>query len=593
MKKILLIISCLVLCFALTSCDITGDILGNQNGTGESEGKPGKDGKDGSTPYIKNGYWYIDRTNTYVKAEGTNGVTPTIEVSADGYWILNGVKTEHKAIGVDGTNGTNGEKGDTGVGIEKVELDNDGNLLITYTDGTTQTVVLPADSEIHEHTYGEWVSYGGSTEMLYTVCKTCKEIIWKFGTCSTHTFTTTTIAPTCVAEGYDENTCSVCGFVEKTNYTAISGHSYKETYSYNNSFHWLDCEHCDATANYGEHNIDDSGYCTVCDQPVGSTEGILYELSADGTYAEVIGYNGTATKIVIADTYNGVPVIKIYREAFKSNTTIKSIVIPDSVTIIGQRAFYECSRLTSVTISDSVKRIGERAFYYCYDLESVTIGNGVTAIDSSAFYFCTSLTSITIPDSVTSIGNSAFSFCSSLTSITIPDSVTSIGNSAFSYCNSAMYTEYEFGRYVRSGDNPYAVLIELTNKNLSTYTINENTKIIANRVFESCERLTNITIPNSVTSIGSYAFSYCDSLTSITIGNGVTSIGDSAFYYCESLTSITISDSVTSIGSYAFNSSGLQNVYYTGSEEKWKNILIETGNHSLTAATIHYNYSKE
>ena len=154
----------------------------------------------------------------------------------------------------------------------------------------------------------------------------------------------------------------------------------------------------------------------------------------------------------------------------------KNTVIPNSVTGIGERAFYYCSGLTSVTIPNSVTSIGEGAFRGCNGLTSVTIGNGVTSIGESAFSSCHGLTSVTIGNSVTSIGESAFSSCSGLTSVTIPNSVTSIGTSAFACCG-----------------------------------------------------LTSVTIPNSVTSIGKYAFYDCYDLTSVTIGNSVTSIGDYAF----------------------------------------------------------------
>ena len=199
--------------------------------------------------------------------------------------------------------------------------------------------------------------------------------------------------------------------------------------------------------------------------------------------------------------------------------------IPDSVTSIGNYAFYGCSSLTSIIIPDSVTSIGNRAFYGCSSLTSITIPNGVTSIGYRAFSGCSSLTSITIPNSVTSIGDDAFSGCSSLTSITIPNGVTSIGSDAFSGCNS-----------------------------LTSITIPNGVTSIGSSAFSGCNSLTSITIPDSVTSIGNRAFMDCTSLTSVTIPDGVTSIGDYAFSGCSSLTSITIPESVTSIGDKAFGS---------------------------------------
>ena len=115
---------------------------------------------------------------------------------------------------------------------------------------------------------------------------------------------------------------------------------------------------------------------------------------------------------------------------------LTNLVIPDSVTSIGDSAFVNCTRLTSITIPDSVTSIGSDAFYCCTRLTSITIPKSVTSIGSYAFSYCTSLKSVTIPDSVTSIGSSGtFWNCTSLTSITIPNSVTSIGYNAFSGCN--------------------------------------------------------------------------------------------------------------------------------------------------------------
>ena len=130
------------------------------------------------------------------------------------------------------------------------------------------------------------------------------------------------------------------------------------------------------------------------------------------------------------------------------------MTIPDSVTSIGDYAFFGCVGLTSVTIPDSVTSIGNDAFRNCTGITKINgvfyaasavaeqcgsasfeiaITSGVE-IEAFAFFGCAGLTSVTIPNSVTSIGNCAFDSCTGLTSVTIPDSVTSIGDSAFYGC---------------------------------------------------------------------------------------------------------------------------------------------------------------
>ena len=120
---------------------------------------------------------------------------------------------------------------------------------------------------------------------------------------------------------------------------------------------------------------------------------------------------------------------------YMDGNEITDLVIPNSVTSIGEYTFCGCYGLTSVTIGNSVTSIGNYAFYGCHGLTSVTIGNSVTSIGNDAFWYCSGLTSVTIPNSVTSIGNRAFEGCSGLTSVTIGNSVTSIGSSAFSRCS--------------------------------------------------------------------------------------------------------------------------------------------------------------
>ena len=247
---------------------------------------------------------------------------------------------------------------------------------------------------------------------------------------------------------------------------------------------------------------------------------------------------------------------------YGSRSRVKSAVIAEGVTSIGDSAFFDCTSLTSVTIPDSVTSIGRYAFQNCTSLTSVTIPNSVTSIGMSAFDGCESLTSVTIPDSVTSIGNAAFYNCTSLTSVTIPDSVTSIDVNAFAGCTS-----------------------------LTSVTIPDSVTSIGEWAFDGCTSLTSVTIPNSVTSIGDSAFSDCTSLTSVTIPNSVTSIRSQAFDGCRSLTSVTIPDSVTRIGDWAFNNcESLTDIYFTGTESAWNSIAIGTANDALKNANIHYNY---
>ncbi|MBP3775739.1 MAG: leucine-rich repeat protein [Prevotella sp.] len=284
----------------------------------------------------------------------------------------------------------------------------------------------------------------------------------------------------------------------------------------------------------------------------------------------------------------------------KDGNEIKEYVIPEDVTTIGERAFFNCSGLTSVTIGNSVTSIGSDAFKGCDGINSVVfhcketgswfsgnstikeviIGDEVTSIDNNAFKGCTGLTSLTIGNNVTTIGNQAFSGLSGLTSLTFH--CKKIGH-WFDYYGNPSIKEVIIGDEVTSiGEMAFYGFSGLT-----TIEIPNSVTSIGSSAFRSCSGLTSIEIPNNVTSIGDYAFEYCSGLTSVTIGNSVTSIGSDAFKGCDGINSVVfhckeigywfsgfssikeviIGDEVTSIGDWAFHGcSGLTDVFsYTKS----------------------------
>ena len=203
--------------------------------------------------------------------------------------------------------------------------------------------------------------------------------------------------------------------------------------------------------------------------------------------------------------------------------TVRTIVIPSSVTSIGDSTFEGCSALVSVTIPLSVTSIGDYAFNRCRLLARLVIPSSVTSIGHRAFAYCSSLASLEIASSVTSIGDCAFRN-TSLASLTIPPSVTSIGDGTFYDCT---------------------LLISVA--------IPPSVTSIGDCAFYDCRSLASLTIPSSVTRINMSTFNGCSSLVSLAIPSSVTSIRAFAFNGCSSLASLAIPTSVIWIGHHAFN----------------------------------------
>lgn len=258
-------------------------------------------------------------------------------------------------------------------------------------------------------------------------------------------------------------------------------HSWKTDYTYNDQEHWLECTHCGEKKDLSAH-VFGSSSCEVCGFALTPTEGVVYELSNDGTHATLMEYNGKDSTVVIAPTYNGVPVTKINEYAFSGGNKLTSIIIPEGVQTVGRFAFEGCSSLTKLVIPDSVTEMGENMLVKCDSLTELTLPFVGAKIDQEenshigyffdcdseshqthvptslkkvtitkatflgdyAFRYCTSLAEVIIPRTVTHIGFGAFYACDALTSIFIPSSVLMIKNYTFAYCyDITIYCELE------------------------------------------------------------------------------------------------------------------------------------------------------
>ena len=230
-----------------------------------------------------------------------------------------------------------------------------------------------------------------------------------------------------------------------------------------------------------------------------------------------------------------------------NSKTIRSAIIPDSVTCIDEEVFSDCTYLTSISIPNSVTSIGKYAFLRCSRLTSINIPECVTCIGDYAFCGCSSLTSVTIPDCVTSIGKNPFIQCTSLKSISVYQ---------VKYKRRGKNKEVPMNPVYDSRNNCKGI-VEKTSNTLISGCINtvfpESVTSIGDHAFDGCSGLTSVYIPEGITSIGDYAFDGCSGLTSVYIPEGITSIGDHAFDGCSGLTTIIIPEGVTHIGRNAFS----------------------------------------
>ena len=255
---------------------------------------------------------------------------------------------------------------------------------------------------------------------------------------------------------------------------------------------------------------------------------------------------------------------KIGESAFENCTALTTVKIPEGVTKIEDYTFSGCSNLKNATIGNNVTNIGIGAFEYCTELINIIFGQNrkLNSIDVCAFDNCRSLKSIEIPDGVAYIAYEAFSNCIGLTSVTIPDSVTTIGSSAFA--NEVQGSTLTI--YCETAEQPVG-WDSAWNKQQLFYPISHNRLPVVwdyrrNDIADDGNIYTTINglryvIKDNAAVVAKQPINIITAIIPAEINYkdatyNVTSIADSAFKGCSDLATITIPEGVTSIGSYAF-----------------------------------------
>ena len=302
-------------------------------------------------------------------------------------------------------------------------------------------------------------------------------------------------------------------------------------------------------------------------------------------------------KVTFAEGSRSVPTGLLRRYAVSDpGSNVSEVILPESVTEIGNSAFYNCDFLTEIKLPGELEKIGNNAFYGCDGLGKIEVPGTVTAIENNAFEACANLKSVVLnadgagADLV--LGFSAFEGCVSLTEITIPANVTEVGNFMFEgavnlktvtiedgvetigreFLKNTAVTEITLPESLTSADNALGGAQELEKvtfaegsrsvptgllrryavsdpgSNVSEVILPESVTEIGNSAFYNCDFLTEIKLPRELERIGNNAFYDCDAITEVVIPATVKQIDESAFYGCGSLREITLNDGLEIIG---------------------------------------------
>ena len=268
--------------------------------------------------------------------------------------------------------------------------------------------------------------------------------------------------------------------------------------------------------------------------------------------------------------------------AFSSCISLHEIILPETIEIIDNCAFFNCLNLKNINLTSNIRYIGKNAFNNCYNLTEITLPELVDSIETGTFSGCSNLEKINVsdnlksygeiaffgcvklqnfrfPKSLTTIGCATFTNCQSLTEINIHNNITTIAKGAFSHCKNlttinvssenANYSAQDGVLYNKDGS---CLLVYPSGKQDTSFVIPSSVTHINDQAFYGAIHIKEITIPSSIEDIGLSAFSECPMLNKVTIENGIENIGTFVFSKNPNLSTVSIPKSVTSIDPSAF-----------------------------------------
>ncbi len=249
---------------------------------------------------------------------------------------------------------------------------------------------------------------------------------------------------------------------------------------------------------------------------------------------------------------------------FRGCVSLSDITLPESLTEIGDQAFYGCTSLQTVGFPSRLARIGNSAYEKC-TLKYLNFPSSLISIGDRAFHSCSMLIHVGFSEGLVSIGTEAFYNCLTMKEVVLPSTLRSVGKDAFNFQNLNIFTLYEHAYYLPSATNPHFLLVKSDSPFVQSFVIHPDTELIAGEAFLGCSLPESLNLPHAIRGIGDRAFALCTHLEEIYLDNSLEYIGKQAFLNCP-IQNLIIPFNVRLIDERAFEHGEMQKITLNSGE---------------------------